>query len=61
MENRKSDYMIRRIGSTNYRVKVGFSEEATETFEDKMIRLVSGRLIKLEDLFAKEGEPKGAA
>ena len=33
-------YMTRRIGNTNYRIKVVLSSTATETFEDKLLRLV---------------------
>jgi hypothetical protein len=32
--------MTRRIGNTNYRIKVVLSSTATETFEDKLLRLV---------------------
>ena len=32
--------MTRRIGNTTYLVKVYLSENATETFEEKMLRLV---------------------
>ena len=33
-------YMTRRIGNTNYRIKVVLSSTATETFEEKLLRLV---------------------
>ena len=33
-------YMTRRIGNTNYRIKVVLSSTATETFEDKLLRLI---------------------
>lgn len=62
MENRNYTYLTRRIGSTSFKVKVYFSDSAEETFEDKMIRLISNRLISLEDLYApKEAGPEGAA
>lgn len=32
--------MTRRIGNTTYKVKVLLSDNATESFEDKMLRLV---------------------
>ena len=41
MENRNYTYLTRRVGSTNFKVKVFFSEDAGESFEDKMIRLIS--------------------
>ena len=31
---------IRRIGKTTFRVKVHFSENATETMEDKILRII---------------------
>lgn len=33
-------YMTRRIGNTNYHIKVVLSSTATETFEEKLLRLV---------------------
>ena len=33
-------YMTRRIGSTTYRVKVAFSPDASETMEDKILRMI---------------------
>ena len=33
-------YMTRRIGNTNYRIKVVLSDTATETFEEKLLRRV---------------------
>ena len=32
--------LTRRYGNTTYRIKVFLSENATETFEDKILRLV---------------------
>ena len=40
MENRNSIYMTRRIGNTTYRVRAFFDDEAEETMEDKILRLV---------------------
>ena len=34
-----NEYLILNINNVTYRVKVHFSENATETFEDKMIRM----------------------
>ena len=39
-DNRSTAFSLsRRIGSTNYRVKVFFSETETETLEDKILKL----------------------
>ena len=32
--------MTRRIGNTTYRIRVALSSAATESFEDKLLRLV---------------------
>ena len=32
----------RRVGNTNFKVRVLFSENATETMEDKILRIVLG-------------------
>ena len=36
----QSATMLRRIGTTNYRVRVHFSDTSTETVNDKILRLV---------------------
>jgi hypothetical protein len=38
--NQRSLYMTRRIGSTTYRVKVAFADDASETMEDKILRMI---------------------
>lgn len=37
----------RRLGTTNYVVKVRFSEDSTETMEDKILRLVRNEALQL--------------
>lgn len=39
-ENQNYQYMTRRIGSTVYKVKVVFSDDAGETMEEKILRMV---------------------
>ena len=36
----KENIITRRIGSTTYKVRVEFSENATETMEEKILRMV---------------------
>ena len=36
----KENVITRRIGSTTYKLKVLFSENATETMEEKILRMV---------------------
>lgn len=39
-ENQQYQYMTRRIGSTTYKVRVAFSPDASETMEDKILRMI---------------------
>ena len=39
-DNLKENVITRRIGSTTYKLKVYFSENATETMEEKILRMV---------------------
>ena len=39
-ENQQYQYMTRRIGSTTYKVRVAFSPDASETLEDKILRMI---------------------
>ena len=36
----KENIITRRIGSTTYKVRVEFSENATETMEEKILRMI---------------------
>lgn len=40
IETNQNNCMTRRIGNTTYQVKVYLSENATETFQDKLLWLV---------------------
>ena len=39
-ENQNCRYMTRRIGSTTYKVKVVFSDNGSETLEEKILRMI---------------------
>jgi len=43
--NENISYMTRRIGGTTYKVKVVFSENSTETMEDKILRIIKNDLL----------------
>lgn len=45
--NRTTFTLSRRIGSTNYRVSVCCSDAATETFEDKILRLIRNEAMEI--------------
>jgi hypothetical protein len=38
--------LLKRIGSTTYKVTIRFSETATETLEDKVLRLIEREVRK---------------
>ena len=48
--------MTRRIGNTTYKVRVYLSENATETFEEKVLRLVRNDSTLLEERSDNETE-----
>lgn len=45
-ENRNFAYTTHRIGGTTYKVKVVFNESATETMEDKILRIVRNEMLE---------------
>ena len=40
MTENNSNILIRRIGSTTYKVRAFFKEDGTDTMEDKIMRLI---------------------
>ena len=43
--NENISYTTRRIGNTTYKVKIAFSENSTETMEDKIIRIIKNEIL----------------
>ena len=39
-QNKREQFIIRRIGGTTYKVRVVFNESGGETMEDKILRIV---------------------
>ena len=39
-QNKREQFIIRRIGGTTYTVRVAFSETAAETMEEKILRMI---------------------
>ena len=54
MENENCLHFSKRIDGTEYKVRVHFSEDTGDTFEDKLLRLISNRLLGPDD-FDKAG------
>ena len=45
IKNENISYMRKRIGNTTYKVKIAFSENGTETMEDKIIRIIKNEIL----------------
>ena len=48
-ENKNFAYTTHRIGGTTYKVKVVFKEGATETMEDKILRMIRNETVNFEE------------
>ena len=50
MANTRTTFTLsRRIGSTNYRVNACCSDTATETFEDRILRLIRNEAMEIDE------------
>ena len=48
-ENKNFAYTTHRIGGTTYKVKVVWGEGATETMEDKILRIIRNKVIDSDE------------
>ena len=44
-QNKREQFIIRRIGGTTYKVRVVFNENGGETMEDKILRIVRNDVV----------------
>ena len=44
-QNKREQFIIRRIGGTTYKAKVVFNESGYETMEDKILRIVRNNMV----------------
>ena len=44
-QNKREQFIIRRIGGTTYKVRVVFNESGSETMEDKILRIVRNDMV----------------
>ena len=44
-QNKREQFIIRRIGGTTYKVKVVFNESDYETMEDKILRIIRNNMV----------------
>ena len=47
-QNKREQFIIRRIGGTTYKVKVVFNESGYETMEDKILRIIRNDMVTNE-------------
>ena len=51
-QNKREQFIIRRIGGTTYKVKVVFNENGGETMEDKILRIVRNDMVTNDGTYA---------
>ena len=44
-QNKREQFIVRRIGGTTYKVRVVFNESGGETMEDKILRIVRNDMV----------------
>jgi len=44
-QNKREQFIIRRIGDTTYKVRVVFNESGGDTMEDKILRIVRNDMV----------------
>ena len=51
-QNKREQFIIRRIGGTTYKVKVVFNESGYETMEDKILRIVRNNMVTSDGTYS---------
>ena len=59
-QNKREQFIIRRIGGTTYKVRVVFNESGGETMEDKILRIVRNDMVTNDGTYGiiKTYEPR---
>ena len=59
-QNKREQFIIRRIGGTTYKVRVVFNESGGETMEDKILRIVRNDMVTSDGTYGiiKTDEPR---
>ena len=57
-ENKNFAYTTHRIGGTTYKVKVVFNETATETMEDKILRMIHNETVTNDGTYGIMDSPQ---
>ncbi len=56
--NKNFAYTTHRIGGTTYKVKVVFNETATETMEDKILRMIHNETVTNDGTYGIMDSPQ---
>ena len=51
-QNKREQFIIRRIGGTTYKVKAVINENGGETMEDKILRIVRNDMVTNDGTYA---------
>ena len=51
-QNKREQFIIRRIGGTTYKAKVVFNESGCETMEDKILRMIRNEGVTNDGTYA---------
>ena len=57
-QNKREQFIIRRIGGTTYKVRVVFNESGGETMEDKILRIVRNDMVTNDGTYGIMEEPQ---
>jgi len=57
-QNKREQFIIRRIGGTTYKVRVVFNESSGETLEDKILRIVRNDMVTNDGTYGIMETPK---
>ena len=57
-QNKREQFIIRRIGGTTYKVKVVFNESGYETMEDKILRIVRNNMVTSDGTYGTMETPQ---
>ena len=57
-QNKREQFIIRRIGGTAYKVRDVFNESGGETMEDKMLRIVRNDMVTNDGTYVIRETPQ---
>ena len=57
-QNKREQFIIRRIGGTTHKVRVVFNESGGETLEDKILRIVRNDMVTNDGTYGTMETPQ---